>query len=46
MKPVAKKLSSVILSAAMIVSLTPFPGGLLMADETEPAAPATTVGET
>ena len=46
MKPVAKKLSSVILSAAMIVSLTPFPGGLLMADETEPAAPQQTEQQT
>ena len=45
MKPIAKKLSSVVLSLAMVASLTPFPGGLLLADETETETP-TTVEET
>ena len=45
MKPIAKKLSSVILSLAMVASLTPFPGGLMLADETEAETPAT-VAET
>ncbi|MBR5181494.1 MAG: hypothetical protein IKW88_04520 [Clostridiales bacterium] len=45
MKPIAKKLSSVVLSLAMVASLTPFPGGLILADETEAETP-TTVEET
>ena len=45
MKPVVKKLSAMLLSLAMVVSLTPIPGGLLLADETDAATP-TTVGDT
>ncbi|MCR5340444.1 MAG: hypothetical protein K6E60_03755 [Saccharofermentans sp.] len=45
MKPVVKKLSAMLLSLAMVVSLTPFPGGLLLADETDAATP-TAAGDT
>ena len=45
MKPVVKKLSAILLSLAMVVSLTPFPGGLLLADETDAATP-TAAGDT
>lgn len=45
MKPVVKKLSAMLLSLAMVVSLTPFPGGFLLADETDAATP-TAAGDT
>ena len=42
MKPVFKKLSAAVMALAMISSLSPVTGGMLMADETETEAPAAT----